>query len=64
MRLPLGQKMAVLSVFMLGALASGASLVRLLGVIWYLKIGFGPEADTERRSMTRLSRAHADAIKC
>jgi hypothetical protein len=52
LHLPLQRKIAVFSIFMLGALASGASLVRLAWMTWWRKEGFKDEADVECKSNT------------
>ncbi|KAF2278032.1 uncharacterized protein EI97DRAFT_432117 [Westerdykella ornata] len=45
LHLPLGKKLAVLGVFLLGILSSGASLVRMLWMIWANHIGMDEAVD-------------------
>jgi hypothetical protein len=43
------RKLAVTLVFFTGALASGASLIRMLWMIWANHVGYDPTMDEERQ---------------
>jgi hypothetical protein len=48
LQLTLRKKLAVSGVFLLGSLASAASLVRMVYQIWIKEVGFDPSFDEER----------------
>jgi hypothetical protein len=49
LHLPLGRKLAVVGIFLMGALAAGSSLVRMIWMVWNNAVGFGDETDEERK---------------
>jgi hypothetical protein len=49
LHLPLGRKLAVVGIFLMGVLAAGSSLVRMIWMIWNNSVGYGDQTDEERK---------------
>ncbi|KAL1601466.1 hypothetical protein SLS60_006381 [Paraconiothyrium brasiliense] len=49
LHLPTARKLAVCGIFLMGALAAGSSLVRMIWMIWNNAVGFGDATDEERQ---------------
>ncbi|KAK7182982.1 hypothetical protein PSPO01_11081 [Paraphaeosphaeria sporulosa] len=47
LHLPVTRKLAVVGIFLMGVLAAGSSLVRMIWMAWNTSVGFGDETDEE-----------------